>query len=92
MHIGLREANQQFSRLMKAVRSGKDVLLTERGKPLAVITPIRTGHDTESTIQRLEAAGLLRPASKRGRLPAWTPRTVQGVPLSKTIVQERDER
>lgn len=92
MQIGLREANQQFSRLMKAVRSGKEVLLTERGKPLAVITPIRTGRETESTIQRLEVAGLLRPASKRGRLPVWRPRTVQGAPLSETIAQERNER
>jgi prevent-host-death family protein len=92
MQIGLREANQRFSRLMKAVRSGKEVLLTERGKPLAVVTPIRTGDETESTIQRLEEAGLLRPASKRSRLPAWTPRTVQGIPLSKTVDQERDER
>jgi prevent-host-death family protein len=31
MRSGLREANRQFSRLMKAVRGGKEVLLTERG-------------------------------------------------------------
>lgn len=92
MQIGLREANQRFSRIMKAVRSGKEVLLTERGKPLAVVTPIRSGDETESTIQRLEATGLLRPASKSRRLPAWTPRIVQGAPLSKTVNQERNER
>lgn len=43
MQIGLREANQQFSRLMKALRAGREVLLTERGRPLAVVRPIRTG-------------------------------------------------
>lgn len=90
--MGLRVANQQFSRLMKAVRGGKEVLLTERGKPLAVVMPIRRGDETESTIQRLEAAGLLRPASRRASLPVWTPRTVRGVPLSKTVRHERDER
>lgn len=92
MQIGLRDANQQFSRLMKAVRGGREVLLTERGRPLAVVRPIRTGDDIESTIERLEAAGLLRPASKRSNLPPWTPRTVQGAPLSKTVRQERDDR
>ena len=62
MQIGLREANQQFSRLMKTVREGKEVLLTGRGRPLAVVKPIRGG-ETESIIQRLETAGFLRPAS-----------------------------
>lgn len=92
MQIGLREANQQFSRLMKAVRGGKEVLLTERGRPLAVVRPIRTGDETASTIQRLEAAGLLRPAAKRGILPSWKPRVVRGGPLSGTVRQERDAR
>ena len=47
MQVGLREANQQFSRLMKAVQGGKEVLLTERGRPLAVVKPI-CGGETES--------------------------------------------
>lgn len=92
MQFGLREANQQFSRLMKAVRSGKEVLLTERGKPLAVVRPIRRNSDTESIIERLETAGLLRPAARRASLPSWKPRVVRGVPLSKTVREERDER
>jgi prevent-host-death family protein len=92
MQIGLREANQQFSRLMKAVRGGKEVLLTERGRPLAVVRPIRKGDETESAIQLLETAGFLRPAAKRVNLPAWTPRRVRGAAVSETIRKERDER
>jgi prevent-host-death family protein len=92
MQIGLREANQRFSRLMKAVRGGKEILLTERGRPLAVVRPIRGSDETESTIQRLEAAGFLRPAGKRANLPAWTPRRVHGAAVSETIRKEREER
>ena len=92
MQIGLREANQQFSRLMKAVRGGREVLLTERGRPLAVVRPIRTGDEAESIIHRLEAAGLLRPASKRARLPSWKPRVIRGAALTRTLRQERDDR
>lgn len=91
MQIGLREANQQFSRLMKTVREGKEVLLTERGRPLAVVKPIRGG-ETESIIQRLETAGFLRPASKRGALQPWGTRSVRGVPVSQTVREERDDR
>ncbi|HKU53245.1 MAG TPA: type II toxin-antitoxin system prevent-host-death family antitoxin, partial [Nitrospira sp.] len=77
MHIGLREANQQFSRLIKTVRGGSEVLLTERGRPLAVLRPIRNGNKVKAVIQRLEDAGFLRPASKRAGLPAWKPRPLR---------------
>ena len=36
MKLGLREANQRFSRTMQAVRRGEEVVLTERGRPIAV--------------------------------------------------------
>jgi antitoxin (DNA-binding transcriptional repressor) of toxin-antitoxin stability system len=31
MRVGLREANQRFSRLVRAVKLGREVILTERG-------------------------------------------------------------
>ncbi len=92
MQIGLREANQQFSRLVKTVRGGREVLLTERGRPLAVLRPIRSGDKTKAVIQRLEAAGFLRPAATRAGLPAWKPRPIRGRHLSKSIRQARDAR
>ena len=92
MQMGLREANQKFSQLMKAVKQGKEVLLTERGKPLAVVKLIGASGDASSAIRRLESAGLLRAASNSRVLPAWSPRSVRGVPLSRTIVVDREEK
>ncbi len=40
MRMGLREANQRFSAAMKVVRAGGEVVLTERGKPIAVLKPL----------------------------------------------------
>ncbi|MGH7411939.1 MAG: type II toxin-antitoxin system Phd/YefM family antitoxin [Candidatus Methylomirabilis sp.] len=91
MRIGLREANQQFSKAMKAVKAGEEVLLTERGKPIAVIRRLEKSETGEAAIRHLEAAGLLRPASKSRPLPPWTARPVRGTPLSRTIREERDE-
>ncbi len=62
--------------------------MTERGRPLAVVRPSRTRNEAESIIQRLEAAGLLRPASKRETLPAWKPRIVRGVPLPEPFAKK----
>ena len=78
MQIGLREANQQFSKLVKVVKEGREVLLTERGRPLAVLRSIRVADKAQAAIQRLEIAGFLRPAAKRGSLPAWTPKPIRG--------------
>ncbi len=43
MRIGLREANQRFSKAIKAVKAGQEVILTERGKPIAVIKSLTKG-------------------------------------------------
>ncbi len=36
--IGLREANQQLAKYIKAVEDGHDVVITRRGKPIARLT------------------------------------------------------
>jgi len=94
MRMGLREANHQFSKAIKAVKAGKEVILTERGKPIAVIKPLEAKEDQEAIIRRLEAEGILRPALKRGPMPTrtWKPVRIKGKPLSQTISEERDER
>jgi prevent-host-death family protein len=92
--MGLREANQRFSKAIKAVKQGKEVILTERGKPIAVIKPLEPKEDQEAMIRRLEAEGILRPAAKRGPMPtpSWKPIRIKGKPMSQTISEEREER
>jgi hypothetical protein len=63
------------------------MLLTERGRPLAVGKSI-CGGEMESTIQRLETAGFLRPASRRGALPVWGPRWVAACRSLKWFVRK----
>lgn len=90
MRMGLREANQHFSKAVKLVKAGEEVVLTERGKPIAVIKPLDRDATGEALMQRLEASGVLRPASKPSPLPPWTPRPLRGKPLSRTLREERD--
>jgi prevent-host-death family protein len=89
MRMGLREANQHFSKAIKAVKAGQEVVLTERGKPIAVIKPFN-GDRWEAALRRMEASGLLIRATKRGPMGPFRPRKVRGKPLSATLREERD--
>ncbi len=90
MRVGLRGANQRFSKAVKAVKAGEEVILTERGKPIAVLKPFPEPESSEAALRRLEAAGLLRPAAKAGPMSPWRPRTLRGIPISRTLRVERD--
>ncbi len=90
MRMGLREANQRFSAAVKVVRAGGEVILTERGRPLAVLRPLSVTSGGERMIRQLEAAGLLRAAAKREPLPGWRPRPLRGVSVARTLREERE--
>jgi len=87
-------ANQNFSKAIKAVKAGKDVVLTERGKPIAVIKPLKLEKDVNSIVHQLEAEGILRRGPKSGTpMPVWrTPVPIKGKSIAKSIREERDER
>ncbi|OFW02568.1 MAG: hypothetical protein A3I61_17345 [Acidobacteria bacterium RIFCSPLOWO2_02_FULL_68_18] len=94
MKLGLREANQRFSKAVKAVRAGKKVILTERGRPIAVIEPIKDEGTQEAALQAMAEEGLITLPLRRGPMPAqrWRPPKVKGKPLSQTIIDDREDR
>ena len=94
MRLGLREANQQFSKAIKAVRAGKEVVLTERGRPVAVIMPIKDEDAQEAALQAMADEGLIRPAARKGPMPAprWRPVQLKGQPLAQTVIDDREDR
>ena len=94
MRLGLREANQRFSKAIRAVRAGKEVVLTERGRPIAVIKPIRDEDTQPAALRAMVDEGLIIPAALKGPMPtpSWRPVKVKGKPLSQTIIEDREDR
>ena len=88
--MGLREANQRFSALVRAVRRGQEVVLTERGEPIAVVRPLPRGGGIDGELSRLEEEGVLRAGTNPGPLPAWKPLRIKGKPITATLREERD--
>ena len=94
MKLGLREANQQFSRAIRAVRAGREVVLTDRGRPVAVIAPVKDSDGDSSAWHAMAEEGLIRPAARKGPMPAprWRPARVVGPSISRTVIDDREDR
>lgn len=94
MRLGLREANQRFSKAIRAVRAGHEVILTERGRPIAVITPLAEKDAPEAALRTMADEGLITLASRKGPMPPprWRPLKIKGQIVSQTIIDDREDR
>jgi prevent-host-death family protein len=73
---GIREARQNISGLIEMVRKGREILITDRGKPVARLAPAA----------KSRARAFLGRAAFRRSMPALQP------PLSSSIGEGREDR
>lgn len=73
---GLREARQNLSAILAEVKKGREVVITDRGRPVArVVPPVRESE---------------RPYSSHRRFRSGI--RIKGKPLSETIGEDREDR
>lgn len=65
------ETKAKLSELLRRVKSGREFVITERGKPIAKVIPFEEKEETpEERLARLEKEGVILPAKKKpSRLP-----------------------
>ena len=89
--VGSRKFKNRMGQYMKAVRRGRSLLLTVRGKPVAKISPPDEDAKPEPTmmdvLRRLEAQGKIRLA--RGRIGKFRAVASRGKPASEMILEDR---
>ena len=65
INVGVREAKSNLSKLLKRAVKGQEVIITDRGKPVAKIVPIPQDRlSLAERIGRMQEQGLLGPAPK----------------------------
>ena len=87
--VGIRELRQRASELLRLVERGETVEITDRGRPVALLTPVPGG----SPLEQLRAAGDLEPATAAlTDLPPPLPPTADVLPSETLARLRRDER
>jgi prevent-host-death family protein len=88
--IGIRELRQHASKYLRLVREGETIEVTDRGEPIAMITPAKSRD--ESAYDRLVREGKIIPARVIGRLS-----DIEPIPLkpgerapSEELIEERE--
>ena len=87
--VNIRELRQNLSVHLRLVKAGRTLKVLERGRPVALLTPL-PGHG--SALERLVASGqAAAPRLDLAELPP--PKTVRGtVSASEALRRQRDER
>lgn len=71
------ETKSHFSRLLKLVKSGKEVIVTDRGEPVVKIVPYTDDSTFEKRIRKMEMSGQIKRAKKKPLFKS-SPKSVQG--------------
>jgi prevent-host-death family protein len=89
--VGVRELKNRLTRYLRQTKQGGEVVVTERGRPIALIQPIQSAEraaSLDARLARLAAQGVVtlptRTPLKRVRLVK-----VSGTPVSKAILEDR---
>ena len=89
--VGIKELKNKLTQYLRRTKNGEEVVVTERGKPIAIIQPIRSGarpKSLEARLAQLAAQGRLTLPTRKParRVPKVA---VAGPPVSRTILKER---
>jgi prevent-host-death family protein len=89
--VGVKQLKDRLTEYLRHTKQGEEVIITERGKPIALIQPIGSAAKAvsiEAKLARLAAQGAVtlptQKPLKRVRLVK-----VSGKPISKVIVEDR---
>jgi prevent-host-death family protein len=92
--VGVARLKAELSRYLAVAKDGEEVVITERGRPVARLVALQGTEKTESRRERLARAGVLtlgkgrvRPALRKPpKGPAWV-----GAAVLAALLEERAE-
>jgi prevent-host-death family protein len=92
LNVGIREAKASLSKLLRMVEKGKEIVLTDHGRPVGKLVPIDEGAlPLSSRIKEMEETGILEPVTGKGRRRLPPPIPVEKG-MAQMLIEEDRER
>jgi prevent-host-death family protein len=85
--VGVRELKNQLSRYLKRVRAGERLVVTERGEPVAIISP-PVATETDRRVEAMLRQGVAQWAGGKPRGARRPPR-VRGRSVADAVIEGR---
>ncbi len=91
--VGVARLKAQLSRYLDVAKHGEDVVITDRGRPVAKLVALRGAEQAESRRERLARAGLLVLGTGRLRSALRKPPRgpASGAAVLRALLHERAE-
>ncbi len=89
--VGVRELKNRLTRYLLRTKHGEEIVVTERGKPIALLMPIKAVPKTsslEARLAALAAQGRVTPPTRKP-FKRITPVKIAGPPISQTVIEDR---
>ena len=89
--VGVKELKNRLTQYLQRTKKGEEVIVTERGKPIALIQSIKSAEHVvslEVRLAKLAAQGVNTLPSEKP-VKAVRRAKVTGTPISRTILEDR---
>jgi len=89
--VDLRELETRLARCIRQIKQGEEIVVTERGRPIALLMPIELVKRASSLGMRLgnlAAQGRVTLPTRKP-LKRLRPVKIAGPPISRTIIEDR---
>lgn len=91
--VGVRELKNRLTHYLDAAKNGDNVVVTDRGKPVAILHSLETVEENAGVEERLAALaahGLISLPKRKGRFGDLTRLKIRdGEPVSESLVRDR---
>jgi len=91
-YVGIRELKNRLTYYLGLTRDGDNVIVTDRGRPMAILHTLETVDETAGVEERLlslAGKGLVRLPRPKTRLSQALPRKIKGRAVSALITEDR---
>ena len=89
--VGSREFKNRLGRYLAEIRQGRSIIITDRGKAVAKVSPVSSGddsgHELNDILKKLQSEGKLRLGTRP--LRRFRPVRGRGKSASEMIIEDR---